>query len=628
MKIRMSNIQALLLTIALGVGINAPAMANVGKVLYSIGVVTVEKPAISNLRRGAVLEEGDVIVTGPKAYVQIRMADGTKFAIKPDTRFVIEAFEAPATDTEPAIGAGTALRASFNLEKGSLRSLSGTLAKRAPDTYQVSTPSAVIRVRGTNWIVGTDATGATSTGVSEGATTMTNGGGTLNLSQNQYGFAASFNSPPQRLTAPPTILQDGGLNNLEESEEEGDGDGDGSGNGSGNGNGGDGEGNGGDGEGSGSGEGSGGGGGGEGSGGGGEGSGGGGEGSGGGGEGSGGGGGSSGGGGSGSGSGSTPGGAAGSMASTRTGSIGTGGTGTPGAGVGGGTIGGGTSFASTTTTTRTTTTTNTPVQQITTSGTTDGGTGSGTPVDLTGGGQDVIDAVKITERGMGFAVQGRAVGINTNNDTATFDAANSLTGFDEIADSTTTSYALGTASNQNVGFDPFTNIRWGRWAEGVATQTTGGTATDLDLANESLHWIIVDANETIPTQVVTGSANYTLVGNTDPTDAAGNVGVLGSASFSADFTNASVQSNVQLGINNQNWNATGTGSINSTFFNGLYNTVSVNGATAGNSGSFGGAFGGFGANGVPTGAGLTYQLTNGTTVVSGAAVFNTSGADQ
>ncbi|MFN3235599.1 MAG: FecR domain-containing protein [Pseudomonadales bacterium] len=627
MKIRMSNIQALLLTIALGLGINAPAMANVGKVLYSIGVVTVEKPAISNLRRGAVLEEGDVIVTGPKAYVQIRMADGTKFAIKPDTRFIIEAFEAPATDTEPAIGAGTALRASFNLEKGSLRSLSGTLAKRAPDTYQVSTPSAVIRVRGTNWIVGTDATGATSTGVSEGATTMTNGGGTLNLSQNQYGFAASFNSPPQRLTAPPTILQDGGLNNLEESEEESDGDGDGSGNGSGNGNGGDGEGNGGDGEGSGSGEGSGGGG--EGSGGGGEGSGGGGEGSGGGGEGSGGGGGSSGGGGSGSGSGgSTPGGAAGSMASARTGSIGTGGTGTPGAGVGGGTIGGGTSFASTTTTTRTTTTTNTPVQQITTSGTTDGGTGSGTPVDLTGGGQDVIDAVQITERGMGFAIQGRAVGINTNNDTATFDAANSLTGFDEIADSTTTSYALGTASNQNVGFDPFTNIRWGRWAEGVATQTTGGTATDLDLANESLHWIIVDANETIPTQVVTGSANYTLVGNTDPTDAAGNVGVLGSASFSADFTNASVQSNVQLGINNQNWNATGTGSINSTFFNGLYNTVSVNGATAGNSGSFGGAFGGFGANGVPTGAGLTYQLTNGTTVVSGAAVFNTSGADQ
>jgi hypothetical protein len=613
-------------------------MANVGKVLYSIGVVTVERPAISNLRRGAVLEEGDIIVTGPKAYVQIRMADGTKFAIKPDTRFVIEAFEAPATDTEPAIGAGTALRASFNLEKGSLRSLSGTLAKRAPDTYQVSTPSAVIRVRGTNWIVGTDATGATSTGVSEGATTMTNGGGTLNLSQNQYGFAASFNSPPQRLTAPPAILQDGGLNNLEESEED---EGDGSGNGSGNGDGGDG----GDGGDSGDGDSSGG-----------DSSGGdssGGDSSGGdssGGDSSGGdsssGDSTSGGGSSGSSSstssssssssdsssststgGSTPGGTAGALATSRTSSIGTTTTSTTTGGVTGG-ASVGTSFTSTATTTTTTTTTNTPVQQITTTGTTDGASGSDNPVDLTGGGQDVIEPVQITERGMGFAVQGRAVGINTNNDTATFDTANSLTGFDEIEGSSTTSYAIGTASNQNVGFDPFTNIRWGRWAEGVATQTTGGTATDLDLANESLHWIIVDANETIPTQVVTGSANYTLVGNTDPTDAAGNVGVLGTASFSADFTNASVQSNVQLGINNQNWNATGTGSINSTFFNGLYNTVSVNGATAGNSGTFGGAFGGFGANGVPTGAGLTYQLTNGTTVVSGAAVFNTSGADQ
>ena len=141
--------------------------------------------------------------------------------------------------------------------------------------------------------------------------------------------------------------------------------------------------------------------------------------------------------------------------------------------------------------------------------------------------------------------------------------------------------------------------------------------------------MIVDANETIPTQVVTGTATYTLVGNTDPTDNQGNVGVLGTANFAADFTNSTVTSSLQLGINGQNWSAEGgTGSITATLFNGLYGTVSVNGVSTGNSGSFGGAFGGFGTNGIPTGAGLTHQLTNGTSTVSGAAVFNTTGAQQ
>ena len=96
--------------------------------------------------------------------------------------------------------------------------------------------------------------------------------------------------------------------------------------------------------------------------------------------------------------------------------------------------------------------------------------------------------------------------------------------------------------------------------------------------------------------------------------------------FSADFTNATVQSDLQLGINNQNWSATGSGTINANLFNGLYGTVSVDGA-AGGSGSFGGAFGGYSGTNVPTGAGLTYQLTNGTAVVSGAAVFNTSSSN-
>jgi len=120
-------------------------------------------------------------------------------------------------------------------------------------------------------------------------------------------------------------------------------------------------------------------------------------------------------------------------------------------------------------------------------------------------------------------------------------------------------------------------------------------------------------------QVITGSANYILTGNTDPTNEVGNVGILGSASLLANFTNSTVASNIKLGIANQVWHADGTGTINANLFSGLYNTVLVNGVTGG-AGTFGGIFTKFGT-GVPQGAGLSYQLTNGTQKVSGVAIF-------
>ena len=140
----------------------------------------------------------------------------------------------------------------------------------------------------------------------------------------------------------------------------------------------------------------------------------------------------------------------------------------------------------------------------------------------------------------------------------------------------------------------------------------------MDLTSSSLHWISSPAAEA-PEQTITGSASFTLRGNTDPTDNLGNVGVLGSASLSADFTNQVVQSSLQLGINNQVWTATGSGSINANLFEGLYDTVTVGGSSTG-SGSFGGIFTGFG-DGLPSGAGLNYHLINESTTVNGAAIF-------
>ena len=238
----------------------------------------------------------------------------------------------------------------------------------------------------------------------------------------------------------------------------------------------------------------------------------------------------------------------------------------------------------------------------------------GTTVDLTKGVGEFIN------RGLAFSTSDVASGTNTNAATAALDNAGNLIGFDEPSDTQTVRYSIGSASNLDTGFDANSQLRWGRWAEGVAqTGADGSTFSDFELSNSSLHWVVALTDEELPTQTITGRASYTLVGNTDPTDNAGNTGFLGRTELSADFTNATVRSRVELGINNQAWAAVGNGSINVNLFSGLYNTVTVNGA-GGATGSFGGNFVGFGGA-VPQGAGLSFRLENGATVVNGVAVF-------
>ena len=108
--------------------------------------------------------------------------------------------------------------------------------------------------------------------------------------------------------------------------------------------------------------------------------------------------------------------------------------------------------------------------------------------------------------------------------------------------------------------------------------------------------------------------------------------ISGSATFDADFTNMTVDSTLDITINQVNWLATGFGSIGAQSdpvlpahqFSGNYSVV-VGGATGG-SGQFAGFFSAPGQTSDPSfpgSAGLTYSLTdaNSTTTVSGAAIF-------
>ena len=191
-------------------------------------------------------------------------------------------------------------------------------------------------------------------------------------------------------------------------------------------------------------------------------------------------------------------------------------------------------------------------------------------------------------------------------------------------------FDIGTAANVDTGSDSMTVMRWGRWTGGSATITTvsDGANNQIDLGSQSIHWI-TGADGGVPVMPITGVANYTLIGNTSPTDNLGNVGTLGSATFQADFVNMTVDSTLVIDIAGSTWNASGQGNIGgglpAHLFEGLYNNVSVDGIGGGN-GSFSGFFSDPGPTADPNwpgAAGLTYSLQDaqGSSTVSGAAVF-------
>ena len=617
MKLAKLVIASTLTLLLIAGSLSSSAQASVGRVLFKYGNVTVDSVNARLLRQGATVDEGDVIVTGPKGYVQLLLDDGTKIAIRPNSSFEIEALEMPATATAPAVGAGITLKASFKLQKGGFRTLTGRIAQQNPSVYQVTTPAAIIGVRGTNYSTRLCAGDCGSgddglyVGVSEGGATLTNSAGELDIPKNAYGFAENFTTPPQRLLSPPVSLQEEGSISLEASDddeessddgdsEEGDTDGE-SDSDEGKSDDSDSEDGGSDDEGSaeegGSEE-----------------------------------------GGSeevgseensneegspdqsgaddGADSGASSDGGADQSGADDGGQV----DGSAGAGYeevasefGGGTPPVPAAPATGTVTVNTTTAPEEPQREIVAEG------AGGQVVDITDG-QNVV----IRTAGLALSVGGVASGINTDFDQAAFDEDNDLARFSDVDSSdATVIYDVGSASITNTGFDPTGSLRWGRWTAGTGTLDSDTTTSDIDLTESSLHWIIAPLS-TNPDRVITGSAEYLLVGNTDPTDDLGNRGVLGSASLFADFTNSIVESDVQLGIAGEVWTASGSGAITSNLFNGLYSTVTVNGGS-GASGSFGGIFSDSTA-GVPGAAGLSYQLTNSSRTVSGVAVFNAASA--
>ena len=98
-----------------------------------------------NAEVGTAVRVGQVIDTGADGSLGITFKDETIVSIGPNTSVAVDEFlYAPAKDQ---------LKLSANLLKGSLQYISGVIAKLRPEAVSLKTPSAIIGVRGTRFLV-------------------------------------------------------------------------------------------------------------------------------------------------------------------------------------------------------------------------------------------------------------------------------------------------------------------------------------------------------------------------------------------------------------------------------------------------------------------------------------------
>lgn len=98
--------------------------------------------------RGTRLDVADVIHTGSNGRVGVMLEDNTRMSAGPNSRVALEKFE-----FDPTTHDGKSVT---RISKGTLSIISGQLAKRSEDAVQVKTPSSVLAVRGTRFLVQVD----------------------------------------------------------------------------------------------------------------------------------------------------------------------------------------------------------------------------------------------------------------------------------------------------------------------------------------------------------------------------------------------------------------------------------------------------------------------------------------
>lgn len=137
-------------SLALGIGMLVMAAAAVaqttaGEVEFSRGVGFAQTPGQTprTLGKGLPLREGDRLTTSEGGSAIIKLEDGTRMTVRPNSELVLQQykFAADATDN----------RLVMQLLRGGMRAVTGLIAKSSPNAARIQTNTATIGIRGTDF---------------------------------------------------------------------------------------------------------------------------------------------------------------------------------------------------------------------------------------------------------------------------------------------------------------------------------------------------------------------------------------------------------------------------------------------------------------------------------------------
>jgi len=97
---------------------------------------------------GAALKRGQVLKTGRNASIGVTLKDNTLLSTGANTELAVDNYQyAPGEEQLSLV---------IRLTKGSLHYISGVIAKLKPENVSIRTPTSVVGVRGTEFVVNVD----------------------------------------------------------------------------------------------------------------------------------------------------------------------------------------------------------------------------------------------------------------------------------------------------------------------------------------------------------------------------------------------------------------------------------------------------------------------------------------
>lgn len=137
------------LRIAAGIALIAmatPAVAEIGRIKRVTAPAWVERggkrivPAV-----GQTIEQGDVLATGANGRLSVTFIDNSRFSAGPKSRIALSEFRFDETTHKGAFVT--------RVDRGSLAIVSGQIAKEDKQAMRVRTPTSLLGVRGTRFLV-------------------------------------------------------------------------------------------------------------------------------------------------------------------------------------------------------------------------------------------------------------------------------------------------------------------------------------------------------------------------------------------------------------------------------------------------------------------------------------------